>query len=327
MLDLIGSGLVSFWLDLAGVRTQPLEALETIALQSSPTLVIAPAPDPASLTAIQQYLQALETRGLARANQGIWMQSGPMLIANNSGTVPLPAASLTKIATSLAALKTWGPNRHFETLVSATGPIANGVLQGDLVIRGGGDPLFVWEEAIALGNSLNSLGIARITGNLVITGNFAMNYKSDPLVAGELLKQALDSATWSAAAKAQYSKLPPGTAKPRVAISGSVQLAAFPNPKQILLVRHYSLPLSQILKEMNVYSNNEMAEMLGQSLGGAPAVQQLAATAAGVSPSEIQLINTSGLGVDNRISPRAVCAMFMALQRELLRYQDRKSVV
>jgi D-alanyl-D-alanine carboxypeptidase/D-alanyl-D-alanine-endopeptidase (penicillin-binding protein 4) len=321
MLDLIGSGLVSFWLDLAGVRAQPLEALETLALHSSPTLVIAPAPDPASLMAIQQYLQALETRGLERANQGIWMQSGPMLLANNSGTVPLPAASLTKIATSLAALKTWGPNRHFETLVSATGPIANGVLQGDLVIRGGGDPFFVWEEAIALGNSLNALGIDRVTGNLVITGNFVMNYKSDLPIAGELLKQALDSATWGAEVKVQHSKLPPGTAKPRVAISGSVQLAALPNPKQILLLRHYSLPLSQILKEMNVYSNNEMAEILGQSLGGAQVVQQLAASAAGVSESEIQLINSSGLGVDNRISPRAVCAMFMVLQRELLRYQ------
>jgi D-alanyl-D-alanine carboxypeptidase/D-alanyl-D-alanine-endopeptidase (penicillin-binding protein 4) len=156
---------------------------------------------------------------------------------------------------------------------------------------------------------------------LAIAGNFAMNYQSDPLLAGQLLKQALDSTTWGAAAKAQYFKLPPGTPRPRVVISGVVQVAALPNPRQILLLRHHSLPLSQILKEMNVYSNNEMAEMLGKSLGGAPVVQQLAANVAGVPESEIQLINTSGLGVENRISPRAVCAMFMALQRELLRYQ------
>lgn len=321
MLDLIGSGLVSFWLDVAGVQAKPLEAFELLAWQSSPALILAPDPDPIEKTTIGQYLHLLETGGMARASQGIWMQSGPMLLASNNGTVPLPAASLTKVATSLAALKTWQPLHHFQTLIGATGPIANGVLQGDLVITGGGDPLFVWEEAIALGNSLNSLGIHRVTGNLVISGNFAMNYKSNPIVAGELLKQALDSATWKAGAKAQYSTLPPGTPRPRVVISGVVQVPLIPNPKQILLLRHNSLPLSEILKEMNIYSNNEMAQMLGNSLGGALAVGHLAAKTAGVSQSEIVLMNTSGLGVENRISPRAVCAMFMAIQRELLPHQ------
>jgi D-alanyl-D-alanine carboxypeptidase/D-alanyl-D-alanine-endopeptidase (penicillin-binding protein 4) len=106
-----------------------------------------------------------------------------------------------------------------------------------------------------------------------------------------------------------------------VIISGSVQLATRAVPKQILLLRHRSLPLSQILKEMNIYSNNEMAQMLAQSLGGSQSVQQQAAQAAGVPQSEIQLVNGSGLGVENRISPRAACAMLMAIQRELLPHQ------
>lgn len=324
MLELIGSGLVSFWLDVAGLHAQPLAAFEQLAWQSNPALVLAPTPDPISGATILQYLQGLETLGLARSNQGIWMQSGPMLLTSNNGTVPLPAASLTKIATTLAALKTWGTDHHFETLISATGPIVNGVLQGDLIVNGGGDPFFVWEEAIALGNSLNQLGINQVTGNLIITGNFAMNYQSDPLLAGQLLKQGLDATTWQAAAKAQYSTFPAGTPKPHVAISGIVQVAAIPTPKQILLLRHRSLPLAQILKEMNVYSNNEMAEMLGHSLGGASMVGQRAAMAAGVPQSEILLMNTSGLGVENRISPRAVCAMFMAIQTEL--WRDQMSV-
>jgi D-alanyl-D-alanine carboxypeptidase/D-alanyl-D-alanine-endopeptidase (penicillin-binding protein 4) len=321
MLELLGSGLISVWLNMAGIRTKPLDVLEILAAQGSPALVLAPDPNPDALTTIQQYLKGLEALGLARANQGIWMQSGPLLLANNNGTVPLPAASLTKIATSLAALKTWGPDHQFETLISATGPVKDGVLQGDLIIQGGGDPFFVWEEAIALGNSLNQLGINRVTGNLAIAGNFAMNYKSDPYIAGELLKQALNAASWSPAATAQYFRLPPGTPRPQVAISGTVQVASLPNPKQFLLLRHRSLPLSQILKEMNIYSNNEMAEMLAQLLGGVQVMQQQAALAAGVPQSEIQLVNGSGLGVENRISPRAVCAMFVALQRELLPHQ------
>ena len=69
---------------------------------------------------------------------------------------------------------------------------------------------------------------------------------------------------------------------------------------------------------MNIYSNNELAQMLANSIGGAKAVSQQAASAAGVPLEEIQLINGSGLGVDNRISPRAVCAMLMAIDRKLL---------
>jgi D-alanyl-D-alanine carboxypeptidase/D-alanyl-D-alanine-endopeptidase (penicillin-binding protein 4) len=330
MLQLFGSGLISLWLDLAGVHTKPLDALDLTLYR--PGLVLAPDPNPAAVTTVQQYLKELADLGLVTRDQGIWIQSGPMLLANNYGTVPLPAASLTKIATSLAALKTWGPERQFETLISGTGPIKNGVLHGDLVIQGGGDPFFVWEEVIALGNSLNKLGINRVTGNLVISGNFAMNYKTDPLEAGQLVKEGLNADSWTNTAAAQYLTLPKGTPRPQVVISGSVQVGAIPfknvngrynllSPKQILLLRHRSLPLSQILKEMNVYSNNEMAQMLANLLGGALEVQQKAAIAAGVPQIEIQLINGSGLGVENRIAPRAVCAMLMAIQRELEPHQ------
>ena len=321
MLQLFGSGLISLWLDMTGLHVKPLDALEFLALPSRPGLVLAADSNPAGATLVQQYLKRLESLGMVAENQGVWIQSGPVLMANHQGTVPLPAASLTKIATSLAALKTWGPAHQFETLISTTGPIKDGVLQGDLIITGSGDPFLVWEEAIALGNSLNQLGIKRVTGNLVITGNFAMNYKSNPSVAGQLLKQGLDSQMWSSVVAAQYLSLPYGTPRPRVVISGSVQVVTLPVPKQILLLRHQSLPLAQIIKEMNIYSNNEMAEMLAQSLGGAQSVQQQAAIVAGVPQSEIQLVNGSGLGVENRISPRAVCAMFVAIHRELLPHQ------
>lgn len=319
MLQLFGSGLIAFWLNTVGIHVRSVDALDLLASLGSPGLILASDPNPAG-AAIQQYLQALAAAEPSMS-QGVWIQSGPILLANHQGTVPLPAASLTKIATSLAALKAWGPQHQFETLIGATGPIKNGILQGDLVISGSGDPLFVWEEAIALGNSLNQIGIKRITGNLIVTGNFMMNYNFNPLQAGELLKQGLDAQLWSTAAAAQYLKMPPGTLQPQVAISGSVQVAQFPIPKQILLLRHHSLPLAKILKEMNIYSNNDIAQMLADNLGGAQVVQQQAALAAGVPQSEIQLANGSGLGVENRISPRAVCAMFMAIQRETLPYK------
>lgn len=322
MLQLFGSGLISFWLNTVGLHAKPVDALDLLALPSSPGLILASDSDPAGATTVQQYLQELAASDLKMAHQGVWIQSGPILLANHQGTVPLPAASLTKIATSLAALRTWRPDHQFETLIGATGPINNGVLRGDLVVLGSGDPLFVWEEAIALGNSLNQIGIKQVTGNLIVTGNFAMNYNTNPTQAGELLKQGLNARLWSDAAAVEYMRMSPGTPHPQVVISGSVQVAKnLPIPKQILLMRHRSLPLARLIKEMNIYSNNEMAQTLADTLGGASVVQQQAALAVGVPQPEIQLANGSGLGVENRISPRAACAMFMAIQRELLPYQ------
>jgi D-alanyl-D-alanine carboxypeptidase/D-alanyl-D-alanine-endopeptidase (penicillin-binding protein 4) len=325
MLELFGSGLVSLWLKMAGVQVKPLDALDIFSWQSSPGLILASDPNPTGAATVQEYLKELQKLKLVSLNQtdsqGIWMQSGPMLMANHQGTTPLPAASLTKIATTLVALNKFGPDRQFQTLVSATGSVQNGVLQGDLVINAEGDPLFVWEEAIAIGNALNQMGINQVKGNLVIVGNFALNFQRNPVLAGQLLKQALNHTTWSRAAAFQYSRMPKGTPKPKVIIAGRVQLASQANPQQTLLLRHYSLPLKQLIKEMNVFSNNDMAEMLAQAVGGATVVQSTAAELAGVPQSEIQLINGSGLGPENRISPRAVCAMLMAVQREAVSHQ------
>ena len=316
MLELVSSGLVSLWLNMAGVPKAAHP--ETLLASWNPSaFVFSEQPDPAAVAALNQYLQGLTATGLPETNQGVWIQSGYHLLANHQGNEPLPAASLTKVATSLAALKTWGPDHQFETLVSATGPIQNGILQGDLVIQGNNDPFFVWEEAIAVGNALNRLGLRQVTGNLIITGSFAMNYESNPQTAGNLLKQALNSQLWSEEVTAQHQTLPAGTPKPQVAIAGSVQVAALPIPKQIALLRHQSLPLAQILKQMNIYSNNAMAEMLATSVGGSQVVADLASQAAGFPRNEIQLINGSGLGPENRISPRAVSAMFMAIEAYL----------
>ncbi|MGD1851397.1 MAG: D-alanyl-D-alanine carboxypeptidase, partial [Cyanophyceae cyanobacterium] len=78
-------------------------------------------------------------------------------------------------------------------------------LVGNLIVEGGGDPFFVWEEAIAVGQALNRLGIRQVTQDLVLTGQFNMNFLPDPQdperfpknYAGELLKIALDAGQWT----------------------------------------------------------------------------------------------------------------------------------
>ncbi len=135
--------------------------------------------DPQTTAAIAQSLKKLSAQGYPAQAQGIWIQSGNTLLANHQGTTPLSAASLTKVATSLAALQTFGVDHRFETLFATTGSIENGVVKGDLIVQGNDDPFFVWEEAIAVGNMLNQLGIKKVTGNLIIVGRFLINYDFD----------------------------------------------------------------------------------------------------------------------------------------------------
>jgi D-alanyl-D-alanine carboxypeptidase/D-alanyl-D-alanine-endopeptidase (penicillin-binding protein 4) len=318
VLDFFGSTLVSVWLSMAGV-SEALTASVT-ELQNTPWLVLPEAAaDPDTQGSMQQYLKGLTAKGLSPAAQGIWLQSGPTLLASNQGTTPLPAASLTKVATSLVALERWGPDHRFDTLISATGPVQDGVLNGDLVITGGGDPLFVWEEAFAVGNALNQMGIRKVTGNLVITGNFQMNFEVKPELAGSLLKQGLNAESWSEDAAYQYQQLPQGTPRPKVAIAGTVQVMPpmSSSANQTVLMKHQSLRLTHIIKLMNLYSNNIIAESLANQAGGAQVVAQKAANLSGVPSEEILLTNGSGLGAENRLSPRAVCAMFATIQRYL----------
>ena len=264
---------------------------------------------------IQTYLNKIGERGINSNSQGIWIQSGWHTLASNQGTTPLPAASLTKIATTLAVLSEWGTKHQFATNVYITGEIESGTVTGDLIVEGNGDPLFVWEEAIALGNTLNQLGITSVAGDLLIGDRFYMNYQNQSQTAGKLLKQALNRKQWQGEITRQYLQMPVGTSQPEVAIASRVKSIDKIPDTATLLVTHRSLPVAEILRQMNIYSNNKMAQMLTDSLGGANQVAKISADLANFPPEEIELINGSGLGEENRISPRAVCQMLMAIDR------------
>ena len=54
----------------------------------------------------------------------------------------LSPASILKIKTAAAALTKWNPQHKFKTVVFLTGHVSDGVLYGDIVIKGFGDPTF-----------------------------------------------------------------------------------------------------------------------------------------------------------------------------------------
>ncbi|MEB3339818.1 D-alanyl-D-alanine carboxypeptidase [Okeania sp.] len=318
MWELFSYGVINLWLEMAGIQNIGQDTVAILKWQAGVPELISPKNSDQTLTLeIDEYLESLKRKGLLTADtQGIWIQSELRPLHNHKGTTPIPSASLTKIATSLAALETWGPQHQFETLISTTGQISNGVLRGDLIVNGGSDPYFLWEEAIALGNAIQKLGINQVTGNLVIVGDFGINNRYDPIVAGQFLQESINSATWSRNVRSIYNQMPPGTGMPKVVIGGSV-ISQKSVSKKTPIIRHKSLPLIYILKTMNVESKNDLAQRLAKNLGGAKLVAKKAAWSAGVPEREIKLINGSGLGVENQISPRAVTAMLVAIQRGL----------
>lgn len=316
MLQLFSTGLVPLWLNTVGIL-----ANQTVPPLDMLTLLQMNAPDGETSRIWQTYMDSLSEQGFSATAQGFWLQTQNQLLVNHNALQPLPAASLTKVATSLAALKTWGPHHTFLTEVRATGPVKNGVLQGDLVIVGGGDPLFVGLEAVSVAHTLHQMGIQRVSGNLVIMGPFSMDFLSDPIQIGERLRQGFKGQIYQPTEENSYTQPPGSTAlTANLEISGSVQWGADGSQSKLLL-RHQSLPLYALLKQMNVNSNNALAETLAAAIGGAPTLVAQVTTATGVPAREILLQNGSGLGQDNRLSPRAVTALLQGIQRELQAHQ------
>ena len=89
------------------------------------------------------------------------------LVSYNS-TVPRNPASTMKVADDFAALDTLGPAYTWRTRAYATGPIRDQVLEGNLVLVGGGDPFMTAERWWAFVAGLRQAGIQRIAGDVII---------------------------------------------------------------------------------------------------------------------------------------------------------------
>jgi len=96
-------------------------------------------------------------------------RSGKVLEAMNP-RASMPPASVAKAVTTMFALDRLGPGRRFKTQLIATGPISNGVLKGDLVLRGGGDPTLSTDDLFNMASRLKAAGVREVRGNLRVYG-------------------------------------------------------------------------------------------------------------------------------------------------------------
>ena len=95
------------------------------------------------------------------------LASGAELAAHNPD-LPLIPASTAKLATALVALDVLGPEHRYRTELLGRGPVVGGVLEGDLILRGGGDPGLDLADLLELAVRLRAGGIQQVTGEFLI---------------------------------------------------------------------------------------------------------------------------------------------------------------
>ena len=248
------------------------------------------------------------------------------VVASQGENEQFNPASTMKLATALVALRTLGPDHRFATGVWTDGVLdkATGVINGNLYISGR-DPSFHYEHGVLLARELNQLGIKQVSGDLFVAPGFTMNFSSSAQRSGERLYDTLDSTrrTTEAMRAWNYERTLLNDRAgletvPSVAVMGAVDVAPVPSSAKLLLTQRSS-KLVDILKVLLCYSNNFMAERIGEALGGPESVRQQLTMQLGLGPDDLRIASLSGLGV-NRISPRVMMKIYRELRAELQKH-------
>ncbi len=326
-----------------------------------------------------------------------------------NAAVPMNPASVMKLVTTLAALEMLSPAYRWKTNAYAAGALSEDALQGDLVLKGYGDPRLTFESFWLLLRALRDRGLRQVRGDLVLDRSYfetaahdAARFDAEPLrpynvgpdalllsfkavrfqfvpdaergtvlVSAQPRPEPLEVVSvlrlgngpcgdWrekvrpdfqtSAKLRALFTGEFPASCGERYwnisllshpdfvggvfrqlwpelggALAGGVREGTVPADAK-LIYSHESPPLSEIVRDINKYSNNVMARQLYLTLGAEasrpPARNQksLAAVRAwlaqkGLDFPELVIENGSGLSRIERISAQNLAALLLAAFR------------
>ncbi len=269
---------------------------------------------------------------------------------------PAPAASTLKLVTAIGALDALGPGHRFTTRLLSIGAVdAAGRLEGDIVLEGGGDPLLDIDGLMDLAWALRQAKIVAVQGRFLLADaslpRLAVINPSQPVEAGYnagigALSLAFNrvrrpaGASWTVPALrergpawgrlpfAQPASVPVQDAGLHAALvfrdlaaSLGVRLpeparAAVPAGAAVVAELE-SRTLREIVQAMLLYSNNQIAEIIGLAATGAGTLRQsaglLLAHVQGALPATdwrgFVLTNHSGLDPAARATPNQLLAI------------------
>ncbi|HTA31836.1 MAG TPA: D-alanyl-D-alanine carboxypeptidase/D-alanyl-D-alanine-endopeptidase [Solirubrobacteraceae bacterium] len=259
-----------------------------------------------------------------------------------------PPASVEKLYTATTALEQIGASTRLTTSVYGVGRMApGGVWEGNLYLRGGGDPTFGTSAFIrrhygGLGASVSSLvaqlvqsdHIRRVTGSIegdesyfdALRGEPSSGYAWDPFLEGTLSALAFNrgetGSEHSAHAPAAFAARGLLSALKAAGVSVQGHSGAATTPAGAATLAQVSSPtIAQLLGLMLPPSDNFFAETLLKDLGaryggagttaaGAAVVTNTISTLLGIHP---HVVDGSGLSEEDRTSPYQVADLLVGL--------------
>jgi D-alanyl-D-alanine carboxypeptidase/D-alanyl-D-alanine-endopeptidase (penicillin-binding protein 4) len=281
--------------------------------------------------------------GRGRDESCLVVSSDGGVLYERNPTRQLTPASTVKLLTAAVALEKV-PKDGFDTRVAKVGGGTEEAV--DLVLIGGGDPLLatadyarsfpdqprLFTDLVALAEKIASTGLRRVTGSVVADDSrydaerYLPSWKPGYRVSGNMgalgalalndgfvswrpgpFAVAPDPAVHAAAALTELLRAR------GVTVAGEPRRGPAPrNPT--VVAQADSLPLSQIVGEMLVHSDNETAELLTKRLGEGRTVSGVAAiraelTAMGYDVSGLAASDGSGLDTGDR----ATCSLLHAV--------------
>ncbi|MGD9842773.1 MAG: D-alanyl-D-alanine carboxypeptidase/D-alanyl-D-alanine-endopeptidase [Steroidobacteraceae bacterium] len=117
---------------------------------------------------------ALKARGIAASSLSVYAEdlaTGEILLSHNAEQLRQPASTI-KVLTTFVALDELGPAYTWKTRAYAGGGMKNGVLDGDLVLVGGGDPYMTSDRWWTFVTELRRTGLTTITGDIIIDRSY-----------------------------------------------------------------------------------------------------------------------------------------------------------
>jgi len=301
-------------------------------------LVLVPTAQAGSSNAFQQRLaRALRAPDVSRLQTGaivLDLDTGRTLFADNARLALRPASN-EKLATTYAALTALGPSFRIETDVLGDGRQSGATGQGNLVLKGYGDPALSAAQVRSLARQVAATGIRHVSGRILgdeswfDTRRTGVGWKAQfYLHESPALSALIVDRGWTGRYETTRPALMAAQLFRRdlrragVTVHGGAAVGVASNDA-VSLADVESAPLSALLRHMDVYSDNFFAEMLLKEIGavqgsGGSAAAGLAVTrrllaAAGVPLAGVRMVDGSGLSLRDRWTPSGLAQLLRTM--------------
>jgi D-alanyl-D-alanine carboxypeptidase/D-alanyl-D-alanine-endopeptidase (penicillin-binding protein 4) len=243
---------------------------------------------------------------------------------------PVNPASVVKVATTLWAVDRLGAEHRWTTSVGMVGDWdrETGVLRGDLVIHGGDDPDFQWENAFLVARELNRLGLRRVEGRIRIAGRFWLGWEhgverreTDPArladKMGRRLIRAFNPRRWTRSHINTWKAMCDrrgwdASRRPEIEVTAGVAFETAAETAPVLV--HRSNPLHVTMRRFNVYSNNDIVRV-ADDIGTVNELEDFTSRRLGLETGLIEFETASGER-RNRMTVEQMVALLTELEVE-----------